>query len=63
MYNIKIDKISDKDRYDYSELIKIFLPPRTFRLLSENDTLPEDYEESININFNCSVLEEKDAIK
>ena len=61
MYNIKIDKISDKDRYDYSELIKIFLPPRTFRLLSENDTLPEDYEESININ--CSVLEEKDAIK
>ena len=38
MYNIKIDKISDKDRYDYSELIKIFLPPRTFRLLSENDT-------------------------
>ena len=56
MYNIKIDKISDKDRYDYSELIKIFLPPRTFRLLSENDTLPEDYEESININFNCSVL-------
>ena len=62
MYRIKLNGI--KDKYDFNELIKIFLRPDQYEVLTEDD--PENGEnhekaELIEINENRST--DKNAVK
>ncbi len=64
MYNIRIQNIDNK--YDYSELIKIFLPPNRFRAFTETEyQLAEDVmsDEDTLIVFNEANFGHKDYIK
>lgn len=62
MYNIVIKKITDK--YDYSELIKIFLPPQEFALFTEEEYSTHEADESDTlIEFNLEGFTEKNQIK
>lgn len=62
MYNIVIHKISDK--YDFSELIKIFIPPKEFSLFTEWEYDGAEFdEEDTLIEFNTAGFTEKNQIK
>lgn len=62
MYNIVMREISDK--YDFSELIKIFIPPKDFRLLTEYEyDIAKACGEDVLVEFNTAGFTEKNQIK
>lgn len=61
MYNIIINNINDK--YDYNELIKIFLNPNEYKLFMKNEYECSHDENDIIIEFNNECFNEKNQIK
>ena len=61
MYNIVIENITDK--YEYGELIKIFLRPDEYRLFTEGEYEGPSSEDDVLILFNEQGFSEKDHIK
>lgn len=61
MYNIIINNINDK--YDYNELIKIFLMPAEYRLFTKNEYERSCDDNDIVIEFNNEGFEDKNQIK
>lgn len=61
MYNIIIDNIRDK--YDYNELIKIFLQPGEYRLFTQEEYTGAGDEDDTTIEFNGEGFSDKNQIK
>lgn len=61
LYNIIIDNIQDK--YDYNELIKIFLRPEDYRLFAGQEYEGPSSEEDTLIEFNSEGFKDKNQIK
>lgn len=61
MYNIIIDGITDK--YEYNELIKIFLKPEEYTLFTETEYDVSLEHEGVTIEFNGERFAHKDHIK
>ena len=64
MYNFVIKKNTNK--YDYTELIKIFLTPEEFRAYTEDEfdeLLPEEKESGKTVYFNECASDDKNLIK
>lgn len=61
MYNILIENI--KDKYDYNELIKIFLRPDQYRLFTEDEPESPAGCDDVSIVFNEHDFGSKDHIK
>ena len=60
MYRIKLNNVNDK--YDYNELVKIFLQPDQYKLYCEDDTsIVENDNIFIEVNYQRS--EDKNQIK
>lgn len=61
LYNIIINNIQDK--YDYNELIKIFLRPEDYRLFAGQEYEGPSSEEDTLIEFNSEGFKDKNQIK
>ena len=61
MYNIIINNINDK--YDYNELIKIFLKPAEYRLFTKNEYEGPQDDDDVVIEFNNEEFDDKNQIK
>ena len=60
MYRIKLNNVNDK--YDYNELVKIFLQPDQYELYGEGETLAFESND-IFIEINHQNSEDKNHIK
>lgn len=61
MFRINLKHI--KDKYDYNELIKIFLRPDEYVSCADGDDVPETADEAVIIDINESGSSDKNVIK
>ncbi len=61
MYNILIYGITDK--YEYNELIKIFMRPETFKVFTVDEPVEKSNDEDILLEFNMEESADKNHIK